>query len=495
MSAPSRPLRLFTFATLVLAGCGEALRSAQSEAQTPWAAKTVQPVPGAPGIGDPYYPLLGNGGYDVEHYDLVLAVDMDTGVLRGTATITALALVDLSSFNLDLHALEPESIEVNEASADFEHEDRELTVLPGEPLSAGTRFETRVVYGGVPELAPDPAIPILPGVGWVRSPSGIYVLSECTGAASWFPCNDHPLDKATFSFTVTVKEPYVVAANGTLVEERDLGTDRTFVFRPRDPMATYLATVNIAEFTVTRAQGPGGIPLSTYHPRDASEEELAHFARTGEMLAFFGECFGPYPFECFGAVISYEGLPGALETQTIPVYGRGCTEPVLAHEMAHQWFGDCVSPAAWKHMWLNEGFASYGEFLWFEHVNGKEAADARVKESYRRLRKGKVGPPADPGVEQVFTGRVYGRGSWVLHALRREVGDEVFFAILKRWVESHRFGNATTEEFVATCEEVSGRELDAFLEALLHDPLIPEIPEFEVEPEAEPGASAPRSDG
>jgi aminopeptidase N len=446
--------------------------------------ETAGPTAGSPGIGDPYYPELGNGGYEVQHYALDLALDMDTGRLAGTVALTANALQDLSSFDLDLRGLDVESVRVHAKPAAFERDGDELVITPDAPIPDGTSFDVEIRYAGVPELVPDPALPFLPGVGWFRGPSGVYVLSEVVGAHGWFPCNDHPRDKATFELRVTVSEPYVVAANGPLVEETADAGRRTFVFRPRDPMATYLVTVDVARFGVKEATTAADLPLRLYHPLDASEAELAAFARTGEMLAFFEERFGPYPFECYGAVLSYEPLPGALETQTIPVYGRGADEGTVAHELAHQWFGNSVSTTAWKDLWLNEGFATFAEFLWFEHVEGKAAAEARQRESYARLRERRVGPPADPGVERLFSSRIYARGAWVLHELRREVGDETLFAILRGWTAAHRYGNAGTTDFVALASSVAGRDLGAFFQGVLLDPVIPRVDAYEAAPDA-----------
>jgi aminopeptidase N len=147
--------------------------------------------------------------------------------------------------------------------------------------------------------------------------------------------------------------------------------------------------------------------------------------------------------------------------------------------MAHQWFGNAVSASSWKDLWLSEGFAVFAEFLWFEHAAGKDAAEARLRDTYARLREHTVGSPHDPGVTQLFSGRTYGRGAWVLHELRREVGDETLFAILRGWVEAHRYGDASTEEFVAHCSAVAGRDLTAFFAGALYAPAIPVVPEYE----------------
>ncbi|MEQ1894688.1 MAG: M1 family metallopeptidase, partial [Planctomycetota bacterium] len=355
----------------------------------------------------------------------------------------------------------------------------ELVVHAPQVLAAGARFTVTVAYEGEPGPRPDSAVPFLKGTGWQRLESGVYVMSECIGASGWFPCNDHPRDKATYSFRVSVEEPYTVAANGLLKEVLEEGERRTFVFDAPDPMATYLVTLNAAEFELIHASGPRGIPLTTYHPPGASEQELEPFRRQPEVLEFLESVFGPYPFVAAGAVIAHEGLPGALECQTIPVYGRGLPIEVVVHELAHQWYGDCVSPDLWRDMWLNEGFASYSEWLWTEHELGRAAYRSQAHDAYRELRARGVGSPFDPGVEAVFSGRVYTRGAMVLHGLRQEVGDETFFRILQSWPVAHRGGNASTAQFTSHAAVVAGRDLAPFFEAWLFAPVTPEIAEFE----------------
>jgi len=434
--------------------------------------------PGERGIGDPYFPDLGGGGYDTRHYDLVLEVDMQSRAIEAVATLSCTALDSLSSFNLDFQGLKVSSLAVDGEAAEFLREGRELTVTPAEPLAQDAEFLVRVAYAGIPVPVVDSSSPV-GGVGWCSFESGVYVTSQVVGAASWFPCNDHPLDKATYSITVTAPKPYTVAANGRLVEEVDLEDRRRFTFRAARPMATYLVTVNIAEFEVIEEQGPRGLPIRTYHPVGASPRELAPFRRQGEILEFLETRFGPYPFESAGAVIAYEFLGFALETQTLVVYGRGMTEEIIVHELAHQWFGDCVSTASWKDIWLNEGFATYAEHLWTEHERGAEAAEYRARRTYQRLRRRRVGPPADPGVRQLFSDRTYQRGAWVLHCLRREVGDEVFFAILREWVRAHRDSAASTEDFIALCEARAERELDDFFAGVLYAAVIPPDARYE----------------
>jgi len=506
---PTPRLRLasiLALAAALLAACASPSRSAPLAAPaTPAVPAASRATPAAPApsdgaleIGDPYFPGLGNGGYDIEHYDLELDLDLGADELVATATLRARALVALASFSLDLYGLDVAAVEVDGRPAQFARpatppgEDGralppgELVVRPAAPLGAGATFTVAVRYSGEPGPRPDPSIPFLPGVGWSRAESGLAVVSECIGASSWYPCNDHPRDKATYSFRVTVEEPYTVAANGILREVVDHGERRTFAFEARDPMASYLVTLNVAEFATFEAEGPRGIPVRIYHPLDASEEELAGFRRQPEVLAVLEQRFGPYPFEAAGGVLSYEQIPGALECQTLPVYGRGAGHlRVIVHELAHQWFGDCVSPDLWRDMWLNEGFASYAEWLWSEHELGPAAYRGEVAEAYRRLRERKVGSPFDPGVGGVFSGRTYTRGAMVLHGLRQEVGDETFFRILRTWVETRHDGNGSTADFVAHAAAVAGRDLGAFFQEWLYSAVTPHVDELE------PAAPAP----
>lgn len=437
------------------------------------------PRPGAVGIGDPDFPELGAGGIDVLHYDLTLDVlSLYTGHVDAMARLDVKALHALTSFNLDFVGLEVLRVDVNGEEADFERDGRELDITPAETLANGEEFTVEIIYSGVPAPAPDPTHPGR-GVGWKLTGSGVYVTSECMGAASWFPCNDHPRDKASFTMTVTVPKPYVVAANGILVDETDDGEYRTYSWETASQMATYLATVNIAEFDVKVEEGPHGMPMRTYFPKDFTEQEMKSFERQGEIVEFFEECFGPYPFASVGAIISYESLGGALETQTAPVYSRGMPEMVVAHELAHQWFGDHVSTRDWKHMWLNEGYATYAAHLWTEHALGYEAFEREMQNEYHLVHGARIGPPAFPPVEQLFSPRVYQRGSWTLHRLRLEVGDEAFFDIAQQWLVNNGNGTGVTEDFTALAEEISGQDLGAFFDAELYGEVTPVFPPYE----------------
>ena len=323
------------------------------------------PSPGAPDLGEPFYSWMGNGGYDALHYTIDLTVEMETSFVAGGVAIDAEATQALSRFNLDFLGLEVNEVTVNGEDATFWREGRELTIEPVEPLQQGEIFHVIVSYSGVVEAVPDPAIPF-EVIGWLHGDSGVYVLSEPSGASSWYPVNDSPLDKASYTFRITVDKPYVVAANGLLQETVDNGDSTTYQWEAADPMASYLATINIAEFDVESEVGPNELPIVNYFPTTSGPEVRKHFAVTAEQIAYFSEVFGPYPFETFGAIVMDDNaFSAALETQTRPVYGARIVinvgEAVIAHEMAHQWFGDSISLEKWSDIWLNEGFATYAE--------------------------------------------------------------------------------------------------------------------------------------
>jgi len=338
-------------------------------------------VAGAPGIGDSLYPESGNGGYDVQSYTLDLRWDDETGGLRGIATIQATAVQDLSSFNLDFVGFDIPSIAVNRTDAFFERDDGELTVFvpEGESLREGTPFTVQVYYNGVP-VGVDGGNRL---GGWNQVGDTVFVASQPVGARTWFPANDHPTDKATFNFRVTVPKPFVVAANGVPLDPVDNGNTTTYIFEANDPMAPYLATVNISDFRVTEQESASGLRFVNYFPESYTEQQAADFELQVEMIETFSDYFGPYPFEISGAVVVDIPLGFALETQTRPLYGTNTAfEGIIAHELVHQWFGNSLALEDWRDIWLNEGFATYGEALWVESQSGPEAVDEIIRSWY-----------------------------------------------------------------------------------------------------------------
>jgi len=646
-------------------------------------------TPGAAGLGDPYFPLDGNGGYDVQHYLLKLTYNPDTDVLTGVATIRAAATQNLSRFDLDFVGLTVDSIKVAGRSAGWSRDEGELIVTPSAGLRKNAVFNTVIRYHGVPAPIADEL-----GVsGFIATDDGAVIAGEPHVAATWFPANDHPLDKASFTYRVRVPAGLEVVANGVLKNKLTGGGWTTWTWDAKEPMATYLATANVGQFdinaykiggirfwdaidpalkevpaprtgeqyaiaqkgdpsfkrlmheisvpasgatlsfAITRDTEPGwdfvfveahtvGMddwttlpdqnghtsqdtgfscpfwhflhPFLTHYQTDNGDETCspsgttgewwaasgssdgyedwaidlsdfagsdvevsisyasddfiqglgafvddilvstgegstsfeddgdtldgwtvpgapegsepnpndwivgtqadapppigadvqASFARHGEIIDFLSSEFGPYPFSASGGIVDNVEIGFALENQTRPVYSPlfwtvpGLGDIVVVHELAHQWYGDSLAVAAWQHIWLNEGFATYAEWLWSEH-EGFGTAQENFDGNYNSIDEGDpfwdvtIG---DPGPAQMFDGAVYVRGAMTLHQLRLAVGDEDFFTILRRWAAEHAGGNVTTDQFIALSEEVSGQDLDDLFQTWLFTPGKPELP-------------------
>lgn len=435
-------------------------------------AATAQPgggggfSPGAPGVGDPYFPLAGNGGYDVLHYDLDLSYDPARDHLDATTRIKARATQNLSRFDLDLRGFEVERVTVNGAAARYTRDGQELVVTPPRGLRRHVPFRVTVDYTGNPKPIESPTLGVY---GWVNTSDGAVVVSEPDGAPTWFPNNDHPTDKASYAFRLTVPSGLVALANGIPAGKRAHGDETTYRWVSRRPMASYLAMVAVGQFRVRDGRTDRGVFLyQAVDPQFSGDDAL--FTDTVRVTDWGNKRFGRYPFHATGGIIDDAGVHYALETQTRPVYdSEAPSVGLVVHEIAHQWYGNSVSPGRWQDIWLNEGFATYAEWLWTEDDGGQTAAE-RFDELYAEPPSaGFWGPaPADPGVDNLFTSSVYVRGAMTLQALREKIGDKDFFRLLRSWARSHRYGTATTEDFVGLAERVSGRDLQEFFRVWLH---------------------------
>ncbi|MCI0713023.1 MAG: M1 family metallopeptidase, partial [Chloroflexi bacterium] len=428
------------------------------------------PAPGSDTIGDAYFPGAGNGGYDVLHYRIELDVNVPANSIVANTSIVAQATQDLSAFNLDFRGLTISSILVNGHAASFSRSGNELTVTPASPIDNLDYFVVEIDYNGVPQEL----ITSSYGRGWQESFTGIFVASEPLGAMTWYPVNNHPLDKATYTTVITVDDPYKAAANGVLTSAKANGDNTTtYTWESYDPMASYLATVYIEDFVRTEETGPDGLLIRNYFPPALQPNYEPIFASTADMIAYFNQAFGPYPFDAYGVALVNDPLGYALENQSLSLFGTNIVswtrnDLVVAHELAHQWFGDSVSPARWKDIWLNEGFASYAEVLW-EYQNAGEIAGERLITLDQYFYYTRTYPPvADPGPSQLFNSAVYGRGSLTLHALRKKIGDTAFFNLLQIYADTYQYGNATTENFIALAETISGQQLDALFDTWIY---------------------------
>ncbi|MEU6685148.1 M1 family metallopeptidase [Streptomyces sp. NPDC046832] len=436
------PAATLVVSALVLTACGGGVHGA----------------PGGSGVRDPYFPKAGNGGYDVSHYGLRLGYDPGAHRLTGTAVLTARATEDLSAFNLDLLGMEVEKVTVGSRIARWNRAGQELTVRPHDDIERDETFRVTVRYSGTPETVTDPDGS---EEGWLRTADGTLALGEPTGSMAWFPGNHHPSDKAAYDLTVTVPEGLRAVSNGELRSETTARGRTTFVWHTGEPMASYLATLAIGRFDISRSRA-GDLPVYTaVDPAEAAASRPV-LGRLPEVLRWAERRFGPYPFATTGAIVDSAPSVGyALETQSRPVFPGAPDLPLLVHELAHQWYGDSVTPESWRDMWLNEGFATYAEWLWEEDHGGRTAQEMfdavysgehfDTEEAAEEIWEF---PPADPpSAARITDPPVYWRGAMVLQKLRQAVGDERFFPILREWAARYRYGNADTADFTGFVEK------------------------------------------
>ena len=439
------------------------------------APTTTLPPSEAEGLGDSFYPFLGNGGYDVLHYGIDLDVDPAVNAISASTRIEAVAVEDLETFNLDLSGLQVHSVTVDGAAANSSRYGHELSIQPASTLTAGSQFTVDVVYSGFPEPLDDPGVPFFRS-GWTEREGVIFTVSEPSGSMTWFPSNNHPSDKATFEIRVTVPEGLVTASNGLLASETTRSGKTTFEWRMDDPMATYLAAVYIGDFERID-HGPlyeGGPLLRDYVPADSPPEIVDALTVTPDVITFLEELLGPYPFDAYGTMVMPFPLGFALENQTLSVHGNDTLVSwIIAHEAAHQWLGNSVAPDEWSEIWMNEGFATYLHLMYQSEEAGTDFNDD-MAHLHTQLVGAQLGPPRGIVLEDLFGPSVYYRGAATLHALRLHAGDETFFEILRTHYDRSAGGTTNTAEFLALVDEMAGPDAVDLVESWLYDEAVPE---------------------
>ncbi|EOM78291.1 aminopeptidase [Rhodococcus rhodnii LMG 5362] len=426
---------------------------------------------------DSYLPQNGNRGYRVSRYDLDLTYKVSSNRLEATATVTAVTTQARNSFSLDLaDRLDVTKVSIAGAGkVKYTHRGGKLTLTAGREFASGAAVVFVVRYGG----SPAPLRSDWGQVGFEELTEGVIVASQPNGAASWFPCDDHPSAKAAYRIAITTDSPYTAVANGTLTERRTRASRTTWVYDQPEPMSTYLATLQIGYYDrIGVATKP--VPIDAYVPARLRAGFEHDFARQREMMQVFETLFGPYPFPLYSVVVTDDDLEIPVEAQTLSVFGAnhcdgsGRSERLVAHELAHQWFGNSLTARRWRDIWLHEGFACYAEWLWSEN-SGRADAAIHAQRAYEGLeRTPRTIVVGDPGPASMFDDRVYKRGALTLHALRRELGDDAFFALLRRWTDEHRYGLVTTEQFVDLAVRAGDASLRGLFDRWLYAAPLPE---------------------
>ena len=426
---------------------------------------------------DPYVPDHGDPAYAVRRYELDLAYAVEGNRLSGEAVLSIEVLEETDRLVVDLAHLGVEKLRLDGARlARHRHRGNRLVLTLGEAVAPGTALRLTVRYSGSPRPL---GVKHLGEAGWEELADGVIVASQPHGAPTWFPCNDRPDDKATYRISVAAPAGYRVVANGVLASRRRRGSGETWVHEMDTPMAPYLATVQIGRYEVTEHGTVGDVALRTIAPADVDLE--GSFDQQPAMLEAFVGLFGPYPFPGYAAVVTDDDLEIPLESQSLSTFGRNHADPdwaqtrLIAHEMAHQWFGNAVTVRAWRDIWLHEGFACYAEWLWSQ-ASGGRSTDEHAREHWARLADlDEDLLLADPGPELMFDDRVYKRGALALHALRHALGDDAFFGLLQAWIAAHRGGSVETADLVALATERTGHDVAALLAPWLDDTDLPPL--------------------
>ena len=443
------------------------------------AAKKALRKTSPPPVIDPYLPNNGNFGYRVSRYELDLEYKVAINRLAGTARITAVTLAELDAFTLDLSgALAVSKVTVNgRRPAQFRCADAKLSITLSSTLPAGAAMTVVVRYGGTPL----PIESYWGDVGFEELSEGALVAGQPNGAASWFPCDDHPSAKASYRIQISTESPYLAIANGRLLSRKVRAGRTVWIYEQSEPTSSYLITLQIGMYE-TRRLAKSPVPMHAALPPRLRRQFDHDFGRQPQMMKLFVDLFGPYPLSTgYTVVVTDDDLEIPLEAQGISIFGanhcdghRGA-ERLIAHELAHQWFGNSVTARRWRDIWLHEGFACYAEWLWSEHSGGPSAQEwaQRYHHGLQQLPQDLL--LADPGPRDMFDDRVYKRGALTLHALRCRLGDRSFFVLLKDWTSRYRHSTAYTDDFTGLAAGYTDESLQPLWQAWLYSKALPAL--------------------
>jgi aminopeptidase N len=448
--------------------------SAPAVDYTPWAAGKSQPVP------EPMYPGVGNAGLDVLHYGLELSWAPQTGILTGRATVQIRPTADASAIKLDFQPYALDSVAVDDKPVTGAAVAGHKLTVPS-AVTADEPVTLTVAYHGKPATTPMPsersdAEPL--GLT-VDKTGGLWTMQEPYGAFTWYPANDVPSDEALYDVAVTVPAGWSAIAAGTPAGQQG----STFTYRSADPMATYVQTLAVGKYTKVTAAGPHGLPLTYWYRPGVDDKLVPAIKRSPEYVSFLEQRFGPYPFPS-GGILVVDSASGMETQQMITIGGKaaakwskdveaGFTEDLL-HEYAHQWYGDAVTPDRWDDLWLSEGWAMFAQYLWEQKVY--KVDDKRLMTYLRQVdaedRK-KWGPPAHARAGQFAMPNVYRCPAAMLQTIRMQVGDTVFFAMARDWVQTQRNSTQTRASFTAFVNGHTHKDFTKLINTWLDSPTTP----------------------
>lgn len=463
------------------------LRAALLAAASATLVAAALPSPTPLGIGDPLFPQLGNPGYDVAAYDIAFTYSgSNSKPLDAITKIDAWATQRLDRVNLDFTHGTVRTVEVNGRPARFATAGEDLVVEPATAVPRGSQMRITVTHTSDPTGSEDAG-------GWVRTGDGLAMANQADAAHRVFPCNDHPADKAHFTFRITAPKELTAVANGVRMAKASNDTAATWAYRTVHPMATELAQVSIGRSAVVSRQGPHGLPVRDVVPAADQTELEPWLKKTPGQLEWMERKVGRYPFETYGVLIADAETGYELETQTLSLFERALftndaypewyVDSIMVHELAHQWFGNSVSPRTWSDLWLNEGHASWYEALYAQE-KAQQPVERRMRHAYTQSDRWRAagGPPAapkppEPGQKiSLFRPVVYDGSALVLYALRQEIGQDAFERLQREWVSRYQDGTATTADFTQLASRIAGRDLSEFFKGWLYSDRTPAMP-------------------
>ncbi|MDR4533312.1 M1 family metallopeptidase [Glutamicibacter sp. PS] len=428
-------------------------------------------------ILDEYTKHYGSPTYTVEHYDVNLVVKLASNHLDGRAMLRIRALEDLNEIPLNLNGLRIIKATCQGRKVSVSKKHHRMVVSTPNRVKAGDHIELNLRYGGNPDVDNGQ----WGEVGWEELTDGVLVSGQPVGASTWFPCNDHPSHKSSYRFEVSTDAGYRAVANGDLISHRRSASRDTWLYEQREPMATYLATLQIGRY-VEIAFDHGHHLLAYSVPGNDLPVRRA-FAQQGQMAEIFERKFGPYPFENYKIVVVDDELEIPLEAQGMSIFGRNHlsleweAQRLIAHEFAHQWFGNSLTPSQWKDIWLNEGFACFSEWVYSEYA-GVMPLEQRARDAWEKLKSLphdlQIG---DPGPKDMFDDRVYKRGALTLYALLTALGEKAFYEMLRDWTATYQHDSVDTKKFAKHLKKhASGIDVDQILQSWLTNLELPDFP-------------------